>query len=126
MEKEKVYNKKVWRSDSAICGTLCVCQALAVLSTVSIIYLTVIIYLPTKRELDSGISETPVMCKTVERRKIEQDSEKCRLSSCTEWCLGKGGGACDQIFVQVRQNGTDVDFEVLFFPNIKLYYYFFY
>jgi len=66
------------------------------------------------------------MCKTVERRKIEQDSEKCRLSSCTEWCLGKGGGACDQIFVQVRQNGTDVDFEVLFFHNIKLYYYFFY
>lgn len=34
------------------------------------------------------------------------------MSSCTEWCLSKGGGACDQIYVRVRQNGTDVDFEV--------------
>ena len=38
--------------------------------------------------------------------------QTCRVSSCTEWCLSKGGGACHQIYVRVRQNGTDVDFEV--------------
>jgi len=100
-----------WRVDTSICGTLCICQALAVLSAVSIIYLSVIVYLPAKRELESGIGETPVMCTTVERRKTEHHVEACDESSCTEWCLGKGSGPCDQIHVNVRQNGTDVDFE---------------
>ena len=35
----------------------------------------------------------------------------CRKTSCAEWCLSKGGGSCDHLFVNVRQNGTDVDFE---------------
>ncbi|XP_023336324.1 uncharacterized protein LOC111707445 [Eurytemora carolleeae] len=109
-EKEKE-DKKSWRADSVICGTLCICQGLAVLSSVSIIYLSVIVYLPAKRELESGIGETPVMCTTVERRKKEHYSEACTSSSCTEWCLGKGSGPCDQIHVAVRENGTDVDFE---------------
>ena len=62
----------------AICGTLCLCQALAVLSAVSIIYLSVIIYLPAKREMESGIGETPVMCTTVEDRRIDNDMEACK------------------------------------------------
>ena len=53
-------------------------QAVAVLSTVSIIYLSVIIYLPAKRELESGIGETPVMCTTIESRTIENDIELCK------------------------------------------------
>ena len=62
----------------AICGTLCLCQALAVLSAVSIIYLSVIIYLPAKREMESGIGETPVICTTVEDRQIDNDIEACK------------------------------------------------
>ena len=38
-------------------------------------------------------------------------SFNCRKTSCAEWCLSKGGGSCDQLFVNVRQNGTDVDYE---------------
>ena len=53
-------------------------QALAVLSAVAMIYLSVIIYLPSKRELDSGIVEQPVMCTTIERQHIENDIELCR------------------------------------------------
>ena len=68
-EEEKVEVE----GDKAICGTLCLCQALAVLSAVSIIYLSVIVYLPAKREMESGIGETPVMCTTVESRKIDND-----------------------------------------------------
>ena len=26
-----------------------------------------------------------------------------RSTSCAEWCLSKGGGSCDQLFVSVRQ-----------------------
>ena len=48
------------------------------LSAVSIIYLSVIIYLPAKRELESGIGETPVMCTTVEDRRIDNDMELCK------------------------------------------------
>ena len=92
---KKEENEKPVEGDRAICGTLCVCQvmeiafkqikfdssvlqALAVLSTVSIIYLSVIIYLPAKRELESGIGETPVMCTTIESRHIENDMELCK------------------------------------------------
>eukprot|EP00090_Calanus_glacialis_P002363 TRINITY_DN11756_c0_g1_i1.p1 TRINITY_DN11756_c0_g1~~TRINITY_DN11756_c0_g1_i1.p1 ORF type:complete len:463 (+),score=131.42 TRINITY_DN11756_c0_g1_i1:108-1496(+) len=106
-EEEEIHKE----GDKAICGTLCVCQALAVLSTVSIIYLSVIIYLPAKRELESGIGETPVMCTTIESRHIDNDIELCKSTSCAEWCLSKGGNSCDHLFVNVRQNGTDVDFE---------------
>ena len=53
-------------------------QAVAVLSAVAMIYLSVIIYLPSKRELDSGIVEQPVMCTTTERHHIENDIEECR------------------------------------------------
>ena len=73
--------------DTAICGTLCLCQALAVLSAMSIIYLSVIVYLPAKRELESGIGETPVMCTTVEDRRIDNDMElcKCVRRKCFKW-----------------------------------------
>jgi hypothetical protein len=46
-------------------------------------------------------------------------AQTCRVSSCTEWCLSKGGGACHQIYVRVRQNGTDVDFEVRYTPQFR-------
>ena len=35
----------------------------------------------------------------------------CRSSSCAEWCLSKGGSSCRHIYVSVRQNGTDVEWE---------------
>ena len=44
----------------------------------AIIYLSVIIYLPAKRELESGIGETPVMCTTVEDQWIDNDMEMCK------------------------------------------------
>merc|ERR1719397_2069440 len=108
-EKEEEVEEQP-EGDRAICGTLCMCQAVAVLSTVSIIYLSVIIYLPAKRELESGIGETPVMCTTIESRTIENDIELCKQPSCGEWCLSKTS-SCRQLYVSVRQNGSDVEWE---------------
>ena len=60
----------------------------------------VIIYLPTQREMSSGINEVPVMCTTTERKVIKDDILACRWSSCSEWCLSKGGGACTHLYVR--------------------------
>ena len=97
--------------EKAVCGTLCLCLAVSVLSAVALIYLTVIIYLPAQRELRSGIGETSVMCTTIEHKKISDDIVACKWSSCSEWCLSKGGGACDHIYVSVRSNGTNIHLE---------------
>jgi len=51
------------------------------------------------------------MCQTSQSRHIDNDIELCKSTSCAEWCLSKGGGSCDQLFVSVRQNGTDVNFQ---------------
>nr|XP_040575165.1 LOW QUALITY PROTEIN: uncharacterized protein LOC121124116 [Lepeophtheirus salmonis] len=99
----------VRKNSSFICGTLCICMAVSVLSSVALVYLTVIIYLPSSRELSSGIGEQNVMCTTVEKKKIVDDVLACKWSSCGEWCLSKGGGACTHLYVSVRSNGTDME-----------------
>ena len=40
------------------------------------------------------------MCTTTERRQIKDDIVACRWSSCSEWCLSKGGGACTHLYVR--------------------------
>jgi hypothetical protein len=92
--------------DGRICGTICICQMTAVLSSVALVYLTVAIYMPSMRAFKSGMSETPVMCSTT--RSVRQDT--CAWGTCGEWCLSKGTGACTQVFVNLRRNGSDLVF----------------
>ena len=100
MGKSKMNGVITKTPEKAVCGTLCLCLAVSVLSAVALIYLTVIIYLPAQRELRSGIGEKSVMCTTIEHKKISDDIIACKWSSCSEWCLSKGGGACDHIYVR--------------------------
>lgn len=98
------------RRERAACTTLCMCLAVSVLSAVALVYLTVIIYLPAQRELTSGIGEASVMCTTIQRKKIVDDIFACRWSSCSEWCLSKGGGSCTHLYVRSSGlSGTFVD-----------------
>lgn len=92
--------------DGRICGTICICQMTLVLSTVAIVYLTVAIYMPAHKAFRSEIVETPVMCTTT--RAVLKES--CDWGSCGEWCLSKGTGACLQIFVNLRNNGSSLLF----------------
>ena len=92
--------------DSKICGTICVCQMTLVLSCVAIVYLTVAVYMPASKAFSSEIVETPVMCTTT-RATLK---ESCDWGSCGEWCLSKGTGACLQIFVNLRRNGSSLLF----------------
>ncbi|KAF4525707.1 hypothetical protein B566_EDAN011499 [Ephemera danica] len=92
--------------DSRICGTICVCQMTAVLSSVALVYLTVAIYMPALRAFSSNINEKPVMCMTT--RSVQKDN--CSWASCGEWCLSKSSGACTQIFVNLRRNGSNLIF----------------
>lgn len=77
-----------------------------VLSSVALVYLTVAIYMPSTRAFKSGIDQTPVMCTTT--RAVNKDN--CDWGSCGEWCLSKTSGACIQIFVNLRNNGTNLSF----------------
>ena len=86
--------------ERAVCGTLCLCLAIAVMSSVALVYLTVIVYVPSQRELSSGINDVPVMCTTTERKVINDDIVACRWSSCSEWCLSKGGAMCTHLYVR--------------------------
>ncbi|XP_018320602.1 uncharacterized protein LOC108733790 [Agrilus planipennis] len=88
--------------DNRICGTICLCQMTLVLSSVAIVYLTVAIYVPSTRAFKSGIGENPVMCTTTRALTVEN----CDWGSCGEWCLSKTSGACTQIFVNLRLNGS--------------------
>ncbi|EFA10882.1 uncharacterized protein Teh3 [Tribolium castaneum] len=90
--------------DTRICGTICLCQMTLVLSSVAIVYLTVAIYVPSTRALKSGISEDPVMCTTTRAVQVEA----CDWGSCGEWCLSKTSGACMQIYVNLRHNGSNL------------------
>lgn len=93
--------------NSRICGVICICQLTFVLSTVAIVYLTVAIYMPSSRIMKSGIDETPVMCTTT--KALNKDA--CEWGSCGEWCLSKTSGACIQIFVHLRTNGSSLTFQ---------------
>lgn len=90
--------------DNRICGTICVCQMTFVLSTVAIVYLTVAVYVPFTRAYKSGISEQPIMCTTTRNISVET----CDWGSCGEWCLSKTSGACTQVYVNLRQNGSTI------------------
>lgn len=92
--------------DQRICGTICVCQMTMVLSCVAIVYLTVAVYMPSLRAFNSGISISPVMCTTNRLMLVEKDGN----SSCSEWCLSKSSGACQEIWVSVRKNGSELVF----------------
>uniref|UniRef100_A0A1B0DH49 Uncharacterized protein n=1 Tax=Phlebotomus papatasi TaxID=29031 RepID=A0A1B0DH49_PHLPP len=75
-----------------------------VLSSVALVYLTVAIYMPSTRAFNSGINEVPVMCTTT--RAVNKDA--CEWGSCGEWCLSKTSGACIQIYVNLRNNGSSL------------------
>lgn len=90
--------------NTKICGTICICQLTLILSTVAIVYLTVAIYVPSTRAMQSGISETPVMCTTTRAVTVES----CDWGSCGEWCLSKTSGSCMQIYVNLRRNGSNL------------------
>ncbi|XP_054270704.1 uncharacterized protein LOC128991651 [Macrosteles quadrilineatus] len=92
--------------DNRICGTICMCQMTAVLSSVALVYLTVAIYMPSFRAFKSGITEVPAMCTTT--RAVTKDN--CDWGSCGEWCLSKTSGACMQIYVNLRNNGSSLLF----------------
>ena len=108
----------------AVCGVLCLCLAVSVLSAVALIYLTVIIYLPAQRELRSGIGETSVMCTTIEHKVISDDIIACKWSSCSEWCLSKGGGACQHVYVRKVFQGERINllkgFDFIYSLLVKL------
>lgn len=92
--------------NARICGTICICQMTFVLSSVALVYLTVAIYMPSSRAFQSGISEVPVMCTTTRAL----NTELCDWGSCGEWCLSKSSGACIQIYVNLRNNGSSLTF----------------
>ena len=51
---------------------------------------------------------TQVICTTT----LADDSvENCTWLSCFEWCLTKSSGLCMQIWVSVRQNGSELAFD---------------
>lgn len=109
MPKKKVVLEEdliIPRQDTKICGTICICQMTLVLSTVAIVYLTVAIYTPSMRAFNSGVNEVPVMCTTT--RSLNKDA--CEWGSCGEWCLSKTSGACIQIYVNLRRNGSSLLF----------------
>lgn len=92
--------------DNRICGTICICQMTAVLSSVALVYLTVAVYMPTLRAFESGISEVPEMCTTTR----SWFRENCEWLTCGEWCLSKSSGACTQVYVNLRHNGSELLF----------------
>ncbi|KAL1131690.1 hypothetical protein AAG570_011303 [Ranatra chinensis] len=92
--------------DNRIVGTIFMCQMTAVLSCVALVYLSVAIYIPSIRAFESGIGEDPVMCTT--SRTVVTDN--CDWGSCGEWCLSKTSGPCSQIYVSLRNNGSDLLF----------------
>ena len=121
MGKSKVIGTMPGTPQKAVCGTLCLCLATSVLSAVALIYLTVIIYLPAQRELRSGIGETSVMCTTIEHKIISDDIIACKWSSCSEWCLSKGGGACQHLYVRKVFQGERINLLKNFTNSYILY-----
>lgn len=90
------------------------------------IFFAVAVYVPAQKAFNSGIETDPVMCITTKSAL----KESCNWTTCGEWCLSKvsathswrvhkikfqfesqGTGACLQIFVNLRQNGSSVQFQ---------------
>ncbi|XP_057381868.1 uncharacterized protein LOC130704464 [Daphnia carinata] len=105
---KKPVKKPEYPEESRICGLIFICQLIAVLSAVSIVYLTVASYVPSIKAIASTYEEYPVICTTT----LADDSvENCTWLSCFEWCLTKSSGLCMQIWVSVRQNGSELSFD---------------
>lgn len=94
------------KQDGRICGTICICQMTLVLSCVAIVYLTVAVYTPAHKAFRSEIVDVPVMCTTIKAAQ----RESCTVPTCSEWCLSKGTGACLQVYVNLRRNGSSLLF----------------
>jgi len=95
--------------EQVICLTLFICLAVAVLSTVSLFYLTAIVYVPVQKELEAGWKPEPVRCTTILNEMV--DCATTDWISCYEWCISDPGGACNRVWVSVRENGTDVELQ---------------
>lgn len=93
------------------------CQMTAILSGVSMLYLAVIVIIPSKKELQMGISIAPIMCSTIIMDNINLKTNpdgspvKCQWASCREWCLSKDPALCYQIKVRPRLRGSNVTLE---------------
>ena len=102
-------------SDKKLCASIMLCQMTAILSGVALLYLAVIVVIPSKKELELGFLETPIMCTTVKAEDINlriptgDTKEECTWGTCGEWCLSKGT-ACMQIHVAARKNSSKVTF----------------
>lgn len=97
--------------NTKICGTICICQMTLVLSSVALVYLTVAVYAPSNKAFKSGVIDVPVMCTTTRAIMDEgMDENVVQWCSCGEWCLSKTSGACMQIYVNLRHNGTNLLF----------------
>ena len=100
--------------DKKICCLVMICQMTAILSGVAILYLTVIVIIPSKNELQMGISISPIMCSTIMLDNLNLKSNPdgtpvdCEWASCREWCLSKDPSLCLQIFVRPRMRGANV------------------
>jgi len=105
--RDKNKPRLIPEQDKKICGTICICQMTIVLSCVSFVYLSVAIYVPSHKAFNIGMNPNPVMCQTIN----SSLSKNCSWASCGEWCLTKTTGFCPQIYVNVRQNGTNLAFE---------------
>lgn len=94
------------KQDKRICTTICICQMCLVFSCVAIVYLSVAVYMPTLRAYRLEIDD-PVMCTTI---RVDEGSNH---SSCSEWCLSKGSGGSKnrQIYVHLRENGSEIIFD---------------
>lgn len=104
---KKAVKKPEYPEETKICGLIFIFQLIAVLSAVSIVYLTVASYVPSMKAIGSTLEESSVMCTTT----LADDSmENCTWLSCFEWCLTKSSGLCMQIWVSVRNNGSELSF----------------
>ncbi|CAG0888854.1 unnamed protein product [Darwinula stevensoni] len=92
-------------SEQRICCSIGICLLIAVLSGVALLNLTVYVTFPAMRLIDANFQERPVVCTTLDA--ADNIKEGCEWGTCGEWCLSKSSG-CMQIWVLVRQNGSDM------------------
>ena len=103
--------------EKKLCCLVMLCQMTAILSGVAMLYLAVIVIIPSKTELQMGISISPIMCSTVHMENVnlltnpDGTPADCEWASCREWCLSKDPALCLQIHVRPRLKGANVTLE---------------
>lgn len=91
-----------------ICSLIFLCLVLSIFSVVVMIYLTVAVYLPSYREINSDLHETPAVCETI----INQLSYFDEICSCSNGCLKrKQSYYCHELHVTVREKGKQLQFQ---------------